>query len=100
VYPGAAGPVASARLEQIRDGIEDWSLFDLVRKRLGPGRVRSILGGNGLFSANTARVRLACIVGCELGGTTKYAWPRWSHDTTTPRRIEQAKLDALRLVAK
>src|SRR5829696_1863863 len=100
VYPGAAGPVASARLEQIRDGIEDWSLFDLVRRRLGAGRVRSILGANGLFSANAARVRLACVVGCELGGTTKYAWPRWSHDTTTPRRIEHAKLDALQLVAK
>ena len=97
-YPGAGAPVASARLEQIRDGIEDWSLFELVRRRHGAGRVRGILGARGLFSADAARVRLACNVGCELHGTTKYAWPRWSHDLTTPRRIEGAKLDALRLV--
>ena len=87
------------RLEQIRNGIEDWSLFELVRKRYGAGRVRSILGGRGLFSATAARVRLACVVGCELEGTTKYSWPRWSRDASTARRIELAKLDALRLAS-
>jgi hypothetical protein len=33
VYPGDKRPIASARLEQIRDGIEDWDVFDLVRRK-------------------------------------------------------------------
>jgi hypothetical protein len=92
--------VASARLEQIRDGIEDWALYELVRRRLGSSRVRTILGGRGLFSASARGVQLACTLRCELSGTTKYAWPRWSHDASTPRRIEQAKLDALQLASR
>jgi hypothetical protein len=96
LYPGASGPMASARFEQIRDGVEDWALYDLVRKRHGAGAVRDLLGRAGLFSASRAGVRLACNLGCELRGTTKYAWPRWSRDATTPRRIEVAKLAALK----
>jgi hypothetical protein len=97
LYPGRAGPVASARLEQIRDGIEDWAIFNKVRKRHGPDEVRAILGRSGLFSATRARVLLACTLGCELKSKTKYAWPRWSHNASTPRRIEAAKLAALTL---
>ena len=100
VYPGVAEPVASARLEQIRDGIEDWSLYQLVRARRGSGAVRAILGRAGLFSATRRRVLLACTMGCDLHGATKYAWPRWSHDRTTAARIERAKLHALRLLTR
>ncbi len=32
-YPGPSGPIPSARLEQLRDGIEDWAIFNLVRAR-------------------------------------------------------------------
>jgi hypothetical protein len=99
VYPGASGPMPSARLEQIRDGVEDWALYNIVRKRHGAGAVRELLGRAGLFSASRAGVRLACNLGCELRGTTKYAWPRWSRDATTPTRIEAAKLAALRRAA-
>jgi hypothetical protein len=95
LYPGPAGPMPSARLEQIRDGIEDWALYELVRKQHGSGAVRDILGRAGLFSASRAGVRLACNLGCELRSSTKYAWPRWSRDATTPRRIEAARLAAL-----
>ena len=87
----------SARLEQIRDGIEDWAIFNMVRERRGADDVRAILGKAGLFSASRARVRLACNLGCEPKSATKFAWPLWSRDASTPRRIEAAKLAALKL---
>jgi hypothetical protein len=95
LYPGASGPLPSARLEQIRDGIEDWAILNAVRQRRGSAGVRAILGKAGLFSASRAGVRLACHLGCELESGTKYAWPLWSRDASTPRRIEAAKLAAL-----
>ncbi len=52
IYPGAEGPIASARLEQIRDGIEDWDVLDIVRRKRGPSAVRTILADAGLFSAD------------------------------------------------
>lgn len=99
LYPGPQDPIPSARLEQIRDGIEDWEILRTIRRARGAATVRGILGGAGLFSAGRAGVRLACTVGCPLKGATGFSWPRWSHDTTTPRRIEQAHLKALRLAA-
>jgi hypothetical protein len=96
VYPGRSGPWPSARLVQIRDGIEDWAVLDLVRQRRGASEVRAILGNAGLFSAGRGGVKLACNLGCELRSATKYAWPRWSRDVTTPRRIEAARLVALK----
>jgi hypothetical protein len=96
LYPGRNGPIPSARLEQIRDGIEDWALFDALRRTHGASRVRAILGAAGLFSADAKGVRLACRLGCELQGATKYSWPRWSHDASTARRIEAARQRALR----
>jgi hypothetical protein len=94
-YPGRLAPIPSARLEQIRDGLEDAAILNIVRRKHGAGAVRGILGTTGLFSASTKRVQLACNVGCELAGPRTYSWPRWSHDATTPRRIDDAKLRAL-----
>jgi Glycoside hydrolase 123, catalytic domain len=99
VYPGADGPVASARLEQIRDGIEDWDVLDLVRRKRGLAGVRTILADAGLFSATPARVELACAVGCELHGSTRYSWPQWSHDAATAQKIDAAHLQALRVAS-
>jgi hypothetical protein len=96
LYPGPSGAWPSARLVQIRDGIEDWAVLNLVRQRRGAGEVRAILGAAGLFSAARGGVRLSCNLGCELRSSTKYAWPRWSRDATTPRRIEAARLAALK----
>lgn len=97
VYPGPHGPVASARLEQIRDGIEDWDLLNVVRERRGAAAVRTILARAGLFSASAKGVKLACTRGCDLPGNTKFAWPQWSHDAATAAKIEDARLAALRL---
>jgi len=95
LYPGAFGPLPSARLEQIRDGIEDWAIFNMLRQRRGADDVRAILGNAGLFSATRGGVRLGCTMNCELRSKTKFAWPVWSRDATTPSRIEAAKLAAL-----
>ena len=44
LYPGRQAPIPSIRLEQLRDGIEDWAIFDAVRRDSGAARVRTILG--------------------------------------------------------
>ena len=52
VYPGEQRPIASARLEQIRDGIEDWGMFDIVRRKRGAdGRAH----GSSAMPASSAR---------------------------------------------
>jgi hypothetical protein len=99
LYPGPSGPIASARLEQIRDGIEDWDLLDIVRRRRGLSEVRTILARAGLFSATARGVTLACFKGCELPASTEYSWPQWSHDASTAAKIEAAKQRALTLAA-
>jgi hypothetical protein len=98
-YPGRLAPVPSARLEQIRDGLEDAALFNIVRRKQGAGAVRRILGSVGLFSADAKGIELACSLGCELKRPHAYAWPMWSHDATTPRRIEDAKQRVLTTLA-
>ncbi len=96
IYPGSvSGPITSARVEQIRDGAEDWAVLNIVRQKRGISKVWSILGGAGLFSASRAGVKLACSIGCDLKGPTPFSWPLWSHDATTPQKIEAAKLAAL-----
>jgi hypothetical protein len=97
LYPGRERPIPSARLEQVRDGLEDMAILDAVRRRSGAAAVRGLLGETGLFSADRRGVRLACNLGCELRSSTKFSWPRWSHDATTATRIERAHLAALRL---
>jgi Domain of unknown function (DUF4091) len=99
IYPGNPQPIASARIEQIRSGIEDWDVFDVVRRRFGAAKVRQILGAHGLFSADASGVKLACVVGCDLKGVPPQAWPRWSHDSTTAGRIEAARAAALELAS-
>ena len=38
---------------------------------------------------------VGCSLGCEFKTSTKYSWPKWSHDASTPKRIEAAHLQAL-----
>jgi hypothetical protein len=99
LYPGPRGPIASARLEQIRDGIEDWDVLDAVRRKRGLSGVRTVLAGAGLFSATPRGVTLACAKGCELPSSTEFSWPQWSHDAATAEKIEAAKQRALMLAA-
>ncbi len=100
LYPGRERPIASARLEQIRDGIEDWDVLDVIRRKRGPIAVRKILGDAGLFSVTASGVILACTMGCELDSSSTYSWPVWSHDAATAAKIEAAHLRALQLASR
>lgn len=95
IYPGQDGPIASARLEQIRNGIEDWALINIVSKKIGMAAVRKIIDDSELFSIDKDGFNLACRAGCELENASLFAWPEWSSDTTTPAKIESARLKIL-----
>jgi hypothetical protein len=93
IYPGRDGPVPSARLEVLREGIEDWEILNVVRKRHGDAAVRNLLSG--LFSATAKGVQLGCTVGCQLKTDTPYSWPTWTNDATTPGAIGKMRAAAL-----
>src|SRR5262245_36658617 len=76
VYPGKSGPIASARLEVLREGIEDWEVLNLVRQKHGDASVRRLLAG--LFSTTSAGAKLGCTIGCPLKTRTPYSWPTFS----------------------
>lgn len=96
IYPGKDAPIPSARLEQIRDGIEDWEILNIVRQKHGSAAVGKILGGAGLFSVSPAgTVELGCTIGCQLKTKTPFSWPTWSNDGTTAGRFDRMKLAAL-----
>jgi hypothetical protein len=89
VYPGRTSPIPSARLEVLREGIEDWEILNVVRHKHGGAAVKRLMAG--LFST-----KLGCTVGCPLRTSTPYSWPTWSHDATTPQKIAQMRVAALR----
>src|SRR5262249_47775746 len=76
VYPSSTSygePVSSLRLEAIRDGIEDADLARLLVRREGRGALARILADQRIFSIRRGRVQLACTMGCDLRGPTKFA---------------------------
>ena len=93
VYPGKDGPIASARLEVLREGIEDWEVLNVVRHKHGSAAVRRLLSG--LFSTTSTGAKLGCTIGCPLKAATKYSWPTWSHDASTPAKVAQMRVAAL-----
>jgi hypothetical protein len=93
LYPGRNGPVASARLEVLREGIEDWEILNIVRQKHGPATVRRLLSG--LFSSTAKGAKLGCTIGCPIRTNTPYSWPTWSHNAGTPRTIAQMRVAAL-----
>jgi hypothetical protein len=94
VYPGKNGPIASARLEVLREGIEDWEILNVVRHKHGAAAVRKLLSG--LFSSTAKGARLGCTIGCAIKTSTPYAWPTYSHDAGTPRTVAAMRAAALR----
>ena len=94
IYPGKNGPIASARLEVLREGIEDWEILNVVRHKRGAAAVRKLLAG--LFSTTAKGAKLGCTIGCPLKTRTPYAWPKWSHDASTPRSVASMRAAALR----
>jgi hypothetical protein len=94
VYPGRNGPIASARLEVLREGIEDWEILNVVRHKHGAAAVRKLLSG--LFSTTSKGAKLGCTVGCPIRTNTPYSWPTWSHNAGTPRAVAQMRAAALK----
>jgi Domain of unknown function (DUF4091) len=94
VYPGKNGPIASARLEVLREGIEDWEVLNIVRHKHGAAKVRQLLSG--LFSTTGKGAKLGCTIGCPIKTNTPYSWPLWSHDAGTPRTVASMRAAALR----
>ena len=97
IYPGRSGPIPSARLEVLREGIEDWEILNVVRHKHGSAAVRRLLSG--LFSTTSTGAKLGCTIGCPLKTATKYSWPTWSHDASTPAKVLQMRAAALRAAA-
>jgi len=94
LYPGKNGPIASARLEVLREGIEDWEILNVVRHEHGAAAVRKLLSG--LFSSTAKGAKLGCTIGCPIRTSTPYSWPTWSHDAGTPRTVASMRAAALR----
>jgi hypothetical protein len=94
IYPGRSGPIPSARLEVLREGIEDWEILNVVRQKHGDGAVRRLLSH--LFSTTPAAAKLGCTAGCQLKTRTPYSWPTYSRDGSTPQKIAQMRAAALR----
>ncbi len=94
VYPGRNGPIASARLEVLREGIEDWEILNVVRHKHGAAAVRKLLSS--LFSTTSKGAKLGCTVGCPIRTNTPYSWPAWSHNAGTPRTVAQMRAAALK----
>jgi hypothetical protein len=97
IYPGRNGPIPSARLEVLREGIEDWEILNLVRQQHGSKAVVNLLSH--LFSTTATGAKLACITGCPLHSSTLYSWPLFSHDATTATKIAQMRAKALAAAA-
>ena len=93
VYPGRNGPIASARLEVLREGIEDWEILNVVRHKHGAAAVRKLLSG--LFSSTAKGAKLGCTIGCQIKTSTPYSWPVWSHNASTPRTVAKMRAAAL-----
>ena len=98
LYPGRTGPIASARLEVLREGIEDWEILNVVRHKHGAAAVRRLLSG--LFSTTSKGAKLGCTIGCPLKTSTPYSWPVWSHDASTPRTVAQMRAAALNAASR
>jgi len=93
IYPGRSAPIASARLEELREGIEDWEILNIVRQKHGSRAVVKLLSQ--LFTTTTRGAKLACLVGCQIKNSQLYAWPLFSHDATTATKLAQMRAKAL-----
>jgi hypothetical protein len=93
IYPGRDAPIASARLEVFREGIEDWEILNVVRQQHGSKAVVKLLSG--LFSTTATRAKLSCVVGCAIKAKQPYSWPLWSKNATTAATIAQMRAKAL-----
>ena len=93
IYPGRDAPIPSARLEILREGIEDWEILNVVRHQHGSKAVVNLLSD--LFSTTKKGAKLACTAGCAIKVKQPYSWPLWSKDATTATKLAAMRLAAL-----
>jgi hypothetical protein len=93
IYPGKDAPIPSARLEVLREGIEDWEILNVVRTSHGSKAVVKLLSN--LFSTTKAGAKLSCVVGCAIKAKQPYSWPLWSKGATTAAKLAQMRVAAL-----
>ena len=93
IYPGRDAPIPSARLEVMREGIEDWEILNVVRHQHGSKAVVKLLSK--LFSTTKKGAKLSCVVGCAIKAKQPYSWPLWSKDATTATKLVQMRVAAL-----
>ncbi len=93
IYPGRDAPIASARLEELREGIEDWEILNIVRQKHGSKAIVKLLSP--LFSTTATGAKLACSNGCPIKNKIPYSWPLFSNDATTATKIAQMRAKAL-----
>jgi hypothetical protein len=96
IYPpvkAGDGPTPSARLEVLREGIEDWEILNVVRQDHGSKAVVKLLSS--LFSTTKSGAKLSCVVGCAIKAKQPYSWPLWSKDATTATKLAQMRVAAL-----
>jgi len=92
VYPAsqpASEPVSSLRLEAIRDGVEDANLVRMVAEKKGWKRVRALMAKERVFAMKGGKVQLSCTMGCDLGGRTKFSWPKYRTDRGTALALDR-----------
>jgi hypothetical protein len=96
IYPPVkadAGPTPSARLEVLREGIEDWEILNVVRHKHGAKAVVKLLSK--LYSTTSTGAKLSCEVGCAIKAKQPYSWPLWSKNATTATKLVQMRVAAL-----
>jgi Glycoside hydrolase 123, catalytic domain/Glycoside hydrolase 123 N-terminal domain len=93
IYPGRGAPIASARLEELREGIEDWEILNIVRQKDGSKEVVKLLSR--LFSTTATGAKLACFMGCPIKSSTGYSWPLFARGAMTAPKIAQMRAKAL-----
>ena len=84
IYPGRNEPIPSARLEELREGIEDWEILNVVRQKHGSKAVVKLLSR--LFSTTATGAKLACVDRAARSGTPRGTRGRSSRTTGRPRR--------------
>ena len=94
LYPGRNGPIASARLEVLREGIEDWEILNVVRHKHGAAAVRKLPLAVSSRHGQGRQARLHHRLPERT--STPYSWPTYSRHAGTPRTVASMRAAALR----
>ena len=95
-YPTPEGPLASIRMEQIRDGIEDWESLKLLGRETSPGVWNGLIGraeNAGVSQPLIDQARNAADISTVITGITSYT--RYPDELEAKRREIGAATESL-----